>query len=442
MAINGTMELIQTVTVPSGGQAAIEFINISQAYDDLVIKLSARPTTGGVTQARIQFNSSGGTAYSDRTLEGNGSTASSFPRSSQAFIWATAADPATASTFSNTEFYIANYKSSTSKSVSIDSVTEANQTAAYQLLVAGLWSSTSPITAINLTLNATNFAQHSTAYLYGITRIPRGAKATGGVITDTDTHWIHTFTSSGVFTPLQNLTVDYLVVAGGGSGSNGGGGAGGYRCSVTGENSGGGGSAESALSLLANTNYTATIGAGAAAVSWADSGLKGSDSTFSTITSTGGGGGGGPNVGSPLAQMNGGSGGGGGAVGGSTPVAQGGTGTTNQGYAGGAGSNNTGSNQSAGGGGGGAGSLGQNAPGGNGGSGVSSSITGTAVARAGGGGAGNSAGVGVAGGGTGGSGTGGNGTNGTAGTGGGGGGSIFGVHGQGGSGIVIVRYAK
>ena len=166
----GTYVKIQSVTVGSGGASNIEFTNIPQTFDDLVIKLSARPTTGGATQAQIQFNSSGGTAYSDRTLEGDGSTgtASSFPRSSQAFILATAADPATASTFGNTEFYIPNYRSSTNKSLSTDSVTEANQTAAYQALVSGLWSNTSTITSVALTLNATNFAQHSTAVLYGI----------------------------------------------------------------------------------------------------------------------------------------------------------------------------------------------------------------------------------------------------------------------------------
>ena len=88
---------------------------------------------------------------------------------------------------------------------------------------------------------------------------------------------------------IPDLTVDYLVVAGGGSGganSAGGGGAGGLRTSY-GSTSGGGATAESSLSLAASTNYTVTVGAGAAAVTYDNDGLQGSDSVFSTITSDG-----------------------------------------------------------------------------------------------------------------------------------------------------------
>jgi len=55
--------------------------------------------------------------------------------------------------------------------------------------------------------------------------------ATGGTITTSGDYTIHTFTSSGVFTPIRGNIVDYLVVGGGGSGGkqlSGGGGAGGF----------------------------------------------------------------------------------------------------------------------------------------------------------------------------------------------------------------------
>ena len=88
-------------------------------------------------------------------------------------------------------------------------------------------------------------------------------RALGGTVTISGGYVIHTFTSSGTFQPTTRLNnVDYLVVAGGGSGGNpanggaGGGGAGGLRSTVTA--TGGGGALESALSLLANTNYTVT----------------------------------------------------------------------------------------------------------------------------------------------------------------------------------------
>ena len=125
-----------------------------------------------------------------------------------------------------------------------------------------------------------------------------------------------------------NVTVDYLVVAGGGGGNSGGGGAGGLRCTVTA--TGGGGSLESALSLTPGNSYTITIGAGGIGGVGDIQPTSGSNSVFSTITSTGGGYGGRQSVNNTSAS--GGSGGGGGRN--SSTY---GTGTSNQGYAGGAG---------------------------------------------------------------------------------------------------------
>ena len=82
--------------------------------------------------------------------------------------------------------------------------------------------------------------------------------------------------------------VEYMVVAGGGGAGNrrgGGGGGGGYRVS-------------DAFALTPGTQYTVTVGAGGAGGAPGNQqsglpGVKGSDSVFATITSTGGGLGGG-----------------------------------------------------------------------------------------------------------------------------------------------------
>ena len=176
---------------------------------------------------------------------------------------------------------------------------------------------------------------------------------------------------------------------------------------------------------------------------------NGSNSVFSTITSTGGGRGGNFTA-SGLNGQNGGSGGGGSYPGASLNP---GSGTAGQGNAGGYGLS---SNPYPAGGGGGALSSGGNAvssTGGGGGSGIASSISGSSVTYAGGGGGGggNSTGIGGAGGAGGGAAGGSNsaGTSGTANTGGGGGGAgsatSTGIQqyggGAGGSGIVIIRYA-
>jgi len=74
----------------------------------------------------------------------------------------------TASTFASGEMYIPNYAGSNSKSFSADSVQETNASLAYSYLIAGLWSDSSAINSIALTPLTGNFAQHSTATLYGI----------------------------------------------------------------------------------------------------------------------------------------------------------------------------------------------------------------------------------------------------------------------------------
>jgi len=293
--------------------------------------------------------------------------------------------------------------------------------------------------------------------------------ATGGTVTESGDYKVHTFTGDGCFVvssagnPLGSTSVDYLVVAGGGGGADnggGGGGAGGYR-----ESSGAAsgcysssplGTGVSALPVSATT-YPVTVGAGGAGGSGPTPikrGLPGSDSIFSTITSTGGGGGGSRSGDGPvgLAGQAGGSGGGGGGSCGPTPDPPGGAGNTppvspSQGNPGGNGKN-SGNHQ--GGGGGGAGASGSNGTcspdaGGPGGNGVTTSITGSPVTRGGGGGGGNQGPVvgtgGSGGGGQGGNPSGGN-TAGTANTGGGGGGQGFNASSasNGGKGIVIIRY--
>jgi hypothetical protein len=455
------MTLIQAVTVGSGGAANIEFTSIPGTYTDLLLKLSVRSDRANATDnfSVVRFNEDSGANYSIRRLRGNGSAASSSTTSLVTQLSIDATIPganATVSTFASTEIYIPNYASSNNKSIQFNSVGEDNVTQAFQFLTAGLWSNSSAISSIKLFSNNANYSQYSTAYLYGVTSAAVGAKATGGNIISQDAdYFYHTFTSSGTFTPTQSITADYLVVAGGGSASadaqaGGGGGGGGLRCTVGA--TGGGGSLETPLSLTTQA-YTVTVGAGGAGGT--SQGSSGSNSVFSTITSTGGGAGGrGLNGSSAINGFSGGSGGGGGSSN-VTSTSTGGTGTANQGYAGGSGRGDGGGANKASGGGGGAGGTGGNqngsGAGGAGGIGVQTNISGTfAYYAGGGGGAGVNAGGagGLGGGATGGAGNSSVSTSGTTNTGGGGAtaykdnAAFPAGNANGGSGIVIVRYAK
>ena len=281
---------------------------------------------------------------------------------------------------------------------------------------------------------------------------PAYIAAVGGTITTVCTNFkVHTFTGPGTFeitTGAGNLSkLDYMVIAGGGSGGRGnshagGGGAGGYREShadpVSGPYTASPLATPTSLGpFSAPISFPITVGAGGAEQP-SGQGNKGSDSIFSSITSTGGGGGGAyPNgPGAP-----------GGSGGGATScTGTAGTGNTPpvsppQGQNGGV---STCGGQMAGG--GGAGAVGGNAPGpATGGAGVTTSINGTPTTRAGGGGGGSNGTSPAAAGGPGGGGAGSNspspGTAGTANTGGGGGGDgLSSTGGAGGSGVVIIRY--
>jgi hypothetical protein len=292
-------------------------------------------------------------------------------------------------------------------------------------------------------------------YAYGV---DLGNTGTGGTITYTDVNGlnprslppyvggyvVHTFTNSDTFGNATATNVNVLVVAGGGGGgcvgtTGGGGGAGGVTNNT-------------AYAVVADSNYTVTVGAGGLGGKIGTGGrnaTSGSNSVFGAITALGGGNGAGntQNAGTGSGVVGS---GGGGAYPGSGGAR--GTGTPGQGKDGGAGQTASLYGQ---GGGGGAGSDGQGGSGSYGGTGgdglyfaAFSSWGDTNNPGYFGGGGGGSYRVGVTAGGLGGKGGGGQGgyavgLAGQANTGGGGGGGDTGVNvtaGDGGSGIVIVRY--
>jgi len=464
------MELITSVTVGSGGVASVTLPatgTIPATYTDLKILISARSdeaagtaqstvfvmSINGVTTDRVFKNLIGyqGTSVASQSLTGG--TIGTIPG---ALV--------TASTFNNFEVYIPNYTSSNYKSFSVDGVTENNNASNNELrLTAGLWSQTAAITTLGFTLTGGNIVEGSTFYLYGISNVTSTAKATGGIVSSDETYWYHMFPFSSTFTPTEAITADILVVAGGGGGGGSAGGGGGA-----------GGILGYASQSLTATSYTVSIGAGGTGGNNAN-GVAGGTSQFGALTAAAGGGYGGGGITNTAANRAGGAGAAGGGGGGSgndgSGTASGGTGTS-PGYAGGtSGASPSGGNR-CGGGGGGFGTAGSNViasnTGGNGGNGVNTvtnwgalSAVLTAVQLspsgylAGGGGGGSresSWGGGFNGsGGLGGGGLGDgslrDGSAGTANTGSGGGGGHYGVTtGQsvgynGGSGVVIIRYA-
>jgi hypothetical protein len=165
-----TFELIASSTVGSGGASSIAFSSIASTYTDLCLKVSSRGALTG-TLVMVTFNGSG-SGYKATWLDGDGSAASSGTNSTtlQNLMAWTQSSSTTANTFGNFEMYIPNYAGSNYKTISTDYVNENNATGgiAYGLL-SNNWSNTAAITSISLAIyGGTNFAQYSTAYLYGI----------------------------------------------------------------------------------------------------------------------------------------------------------------------------------------------------------------------------------------------------------------------------------
>lgn len=171
------MQLIQTVTVGSGGAANIEFTSIPATFTDLYLVVSIRTLNSGTVDG-LRVRPNGSTAnFNWRRLAGDGSTrfSDSDPSTEIALV---NGNGATSNTFGNASVYIPNYLASANKSFSGDSVTENNATTAYQALYAGIWNQTTAISSLTISAASTNnLMEHSSASLYGIL-----AGSSGGVV--------------------------------------------------------------------------------------------------------------------------------------------------------------------------------------------------------------------------------------------------------------------
>jgi hypothetical protein len=462
MATN-TYVALNTQTLVSNG--TVTFSSISQTYTDLVLVVNNAQSTASTPGVSIRFNSDTGSNYSATYLEGTGSAASSSRLSNQSYIVSGNAIGLSTSNPALVIFQIQNYSNTTTYKSALIRYAQTNGAAPGVSASVGLWRNTAAITDININAQGGNLTTGTVVSLYGIRAegTSPAPKATGGAIYSDSTYYYHVFGSTGTFTPLQSLTADYVVVAGGGGGggtTGGGGGAGGFYSTTS--------------ASLTATGYTVTIGAGGAGGtnngSSGSAGTQGTNTSFNSITRTGGGGGSTSPNSPTYPATTGGSGGGGSRSGSSQPGAAGNAGSYSpvEGYAGGDNYRLGGVYGTGGGGGaGGVGQAGTSTYDGAGGigatsalitsivnaSGVGQLVSSTGYIAGGGGGAsGDSASTTPTGasGGNGGGGKGGSGTtyavSGQAGTGSGGGGSAyFGGYlsgANGGSGVVVIRYAK
>lgn len=271
--------------------ASVTFSSIPQSgYTDLKVVSSVLSTsTSGVGSVYMTMAFNGVTTNRTfRRIYGVGTTIGS-DSGSLAQAGSVNTSAASSSIFSSHEFYIPNYTSSNFKSISIDTVAEANSASNEIDVMAGLWSATSAINEISFALSSGNFAANSTFSIYGLAAVGTtpviAPKAIGGNIQTDGTYWYHTFLASGTFTPDSNLAVDYLVVGGGGAGGKG-------TPGLCWGGAGGAGGIQFGNTSLTTTSYSVVIGAGGSGSSSAGvSGTNGVATTAFSLTAGAGNGG-------------------------------------------------------------------------------------------------------------------------------------------------------
>lgn len=161
-----TYESLAKTTVGAGGASSITLSSIPQTYTDLVVFWSGRVDNTSAYYGQFYFNGNT-TGYSRLGVSGNGSGIGSLSFA-DTFTLIQAEGAYTANTFGSFFAYIPNYAGSSTKSWSIDAVTENNSTTSYQTFYTGLWNNTAAISSITLVPNSLNFVQNSTVYVYGI----------------------------------------------------------------------------------------------------------------------------------------------------------------------------------------------------------------------------------------------------------------------------------
>jgi hypothetical protein len=168
---------IASVSVGLLGAASMDFTSIPSTYTDLLLDISARSNISAYRSTMaIQANGDTASNYNYKRLFASGSTVGSDadPGSTTYFVAGEVVGAlSTASTFTNTCFYLPNYTASTQKSGSSDAALETNDSTNNRLsMVASKWSGTAAVTSLKIfdSTGSNNFVQYSTATLYGISK--------------------------------------------------------------------------------------------------------------------------------------------------------------------------------------------------------------------------------------------------------------------------------
>jgi hypothetical protein len=172
------MQLIEHLEASGGPQASFVFDEIPDTFTDLYLAISGRNTTNNVG-GQIKINASTSN-YTYRFVQAyNGTVTAATGTSTDAFN--VVPSSGSASLYSNVGVYFPNYASSNPKAYTGDVAQPWEGAFGRAEIWAYLWNDSAAISTITLTLTGASaqFAQYSSATLYGITAGSDGTTAVG-----------------------------------------------------------------------------------------------------------------------------------------------------------------------------------------------------------------------------------------------------------------------
>jgi hypothetical protein len=158
-----TYEPLATTTLGSAA-ASITFSTISGAYTDLVLVFFT-PSNSINDDMYLQYNSDTGSNYSNTTLRGNGTTASSTRGSNTTGARFSDSSSPTTTTSNTAIIHIMNYANTTTYKTNIS---RSNNASTGIDAMVTLWRNTAAITSVKVYPASGNMATGTIATLYGI----------------------------------------------------------------------------------------------------------------------------------------------------------------------------------------------------------------------------------------------------------------------------------
>lgn len=160
-------ELIETITVGTGGASSVEFANIPQDGKHLLLLLQSKTTDGSsYSSVNVTLNNSSVFTYKIVRLQASGTSVGTDNFAGTSFQFVTNGGGNNPNSFGNAELYFLNYAQATAQVVFADTVAQSASGNGIREFRAMENITTAATTSMQISYS--NLAEHTTASLYKI----------------------------------------------------------------------------------------------------------------------------------------------------------------------------------------------------------------------------------------------------------------------------------